>query len=111
MVNNIKKNEQSCILLLTINNYGTVSGVDTFKDHLQNRTQYVSYDKTNSDMYNISTGVLQGYIFGPLLFIIYINNLCIASKLFKMIIYADDTTLNSTLDVLGNYTSKNFNLE
>ena len=47
---------------------------------------------------------------GPLLFIIYINDLCNASKLFKMIIYADDTNLYSTLDVFGNYISKNLNL-
>ena len=44
-------------------------------------------------------------------FIIYINDLCNASKLFKMNIYADDTTLYSTLDVFGNYISKNLNLE
>ena len=39
------------------------------------------------------------------------NDLCNASKLFKMIIYADDTTLYTTLDVFGNYISKNLNLE
>ena len=79
--------------------------------HLQNRAQYVSYDKTNSDMYRISTGVPQGSILGPLLFIIYINDLCNANKLFRMMIYADDTTLNSTLDVFGNYISIKINLE
>ena len=62
-------------------------------------------------MYHIFTGVPQWSILDPLPFIIYINNLCNASKLFKMIIYADDTTLYSTLDVFGNYTSKNLNLE
>ena len=100
------------ILLQKLNYYGMKSVEQKkFQDYLQKRTQYVSYDKTNSDMYRISTGVPQGSILGPLLFIIYINDLCNASKMFKMIIYADDTTLYSTLDVFGNYFSKNFNLE
>ena len=100
------------ILLQKLNYYGIKSvELKLFKDYLQNRTQYVSYDKTNSDMYRISTGVPQGSILGPLLFIIYINDLCNASKLFRMIIYADDTTLYSTLDVFGNYISKNLNIE
>ena len=100
------------ILLQKLNYYGIKSvELKLFQDYLQNRTQYVSYDKTNSDMYRISTGVPQESILGPLLFIIYINDLCNASKLFKMIIYADDTTLYSTLEVFGNYISKNLNLE
>ena len=62
-------------------------------------------------MYRISAGVPQGSMIGFLLFIIYINVLCNASKLFRMIIYADDTTVYSTLDVFGNYISKKLNLE
>ena len=101
------------VILLQKLNYHGIKSVELklFKDYLQNRTQYVSYDNTNSDMYRISTGVPQGSILGPLLFIIYINDLCNASKLFQMIIYADDTTSYSTLDVFGNYISKKLNLE
>ena len=61
--------------------------------------------------YRISTGVPEGSILGLLLFIIYIDDLCNASKLFKMIIYADDTTLYFILDDFGNYISKYLNLE
>ena len=78
---------------------------------LRGRTQYVAYDKATSDIYPITTGVPQGSILSPLLFIIYINDICNASKLFKMIIYADDTTLYSTLDVFGTFTTKEINLE
>ena len=40
--------------------------------------------------------------FGPLLFNILINDIVMASQKFNFILYADDTTLNSTLDCFGN---------
>ena len=69
-----------------------------FKSHLNNRTQYVDYDGTTSDIKQITTGVPRGSILGPLLFIIYSNDISNASNLFKAILYADDSTLITTLD-------------
>ena len=100
------------ILLQKLNHYGIRSvELKLLTNYLRGRTQYVAYDKATSDIYPITTGVPQGSILGPLLFIIYINDICNASKLFKMIIYADDTTLYSTLDVFGTFTTKEINLE
>ncbi len=68
--------------------------------YLDNRKQYVDIDGTKSEIRNITTGVLHGSVFGPLLFIIYINDIANASKLFNFIIYADDSTLETTIEMV-----------
>ena len=67
------------------------------KSYLTNRTQFVSYDGTNSRTLSITTGVPQGSILGSLLFIIYMNDIHDASSKFHAILFADDTNLTSTL--------------
>ena len=63
------------VLIDKLEFYG-VKGValDLLKNCLTNRKQYVEFEYVQSDMLNISTGVPQGSILGPLLFIIYIND-------------------------------------
>ena len=68
-----------------------------FSSYLENRKQYTEIDNVKSNTSLITTGVPQDSILGPLLFIIYINDFAQATKLFNFLIYADDTTLSSTL--------------
>ena len=59
--------------------------------------QFVEIDGTDSNLFHIEKGVTQGSILGPLPFIIYMNDINKSSNEFKFIIYADDTTLFSSL--------------
>ena len=56
-----------------------------------NRSQYVSINDTSSESLKVTCGVQQGSIFGPSLFILYINDMCNVSMLIKSIVFADDT--------------------
>ena len=69
-----------------------------FESYLSQRTQYVEVDNFKSSHQIITTGVPQGSILGPLLFIFYMNDMPLSSKLFKYIRYTYDTTLFSALD-------------
>ena len=64
-----------------------------FSSYLRNRKQLVSVNNSNSEFVTMHTGVPQGSIVGPLLFLVYVNDLTRSSKLASFILYADDTNL------------------
>ena len=67
-------------------------------------------DHTKSDINEVHCGIPQGSVMGPLLLNIFINDIVNASSVFDLIMYADDTTLMSTLETFGN-RKKTINIE
>ena len=82
------------ILLSKLYYYG-IRGVtlEWFKSYISNRRQYVVIDNIDSCVRPVTCGVPQGSILGPLLFILYINDIIAVSKLLHFILFADDTSL------------------
>ena len=90
------------ILLRKLSHYGIKeTALDLFAIYLTNRTHYVVIDNVECFHANITTGVIQGPIPGPPLFVIYINDISAPTTLKQYIIYADDTTLFSTLHLFS----------
>ena len=82
------------ILLTKLDHYG-IRGTahNLLKSYLTNRKQYVKIGNCKSELEQINCGVPQGSVLGPLLFLIYINDLHKACTMGNLRIFADDTTL------------------
>ena len=88
-------------LLYKLEHYGlSSSAIELLRSYLSDRTQYVEFKSTRSDLGKIEIGVPQGSILGPLLFLIFINDIHLSTNLLSTILYADDSTFSLCLDLL-----------
>jgi hypothetical protein len=94
------------ILLCKLNHYG-IRGCtfNWFKSYLSERYQFTAIGDVNSDKRPIFTGVPQGSILGPLLFLIYVNDIHNASKNASLKLFADDTNICIAKDNLSDLFS------
>ena len=92
------------ILLYTLEHYGfTGIAYSWFKSHLHKRTETVSINGSNANELIINCGVPQGSVLGPLLFLIYINDIYQSSEILQFLLFADYTSIlyaSKSIDVL-----------
>ena len=81
-------------LLYKLDHYGIRSNaLSLIKEYLTDRTQLVNFDGEKSDYLPVQHGVPQGSILGPLLFIIYVNDIVKSSNLGNFVMFADGTNI------------------
>ena len=98
------------ILTQNLNYYGVRGKANNwFSSYLKNRTQFATINGFNSELKEINCGIRHGSILGPLLFLIYINDLHYSIKFCKVHHFADDRNLinfNSSVKVINEQVNK-----
>ena len=80
------------ILISKSKNYGVRgNNLKWFESYLNNHKQFIAYSNKYASFETITSGVPQGSILAPLLFLIYVNNLNQVSNILDPIMFADDT--------------------
>ena len=92
------------ILLYKLSHYGIKDNAfNLLKSYLTDRKQFVVFNNQNSETTDITTGVPQGSILGPLFFSICINDLITVSDKLKFVMYADDPTIYFNIEEFDQY--------
>lgn len=82
------------ILLLKLEKYGFRGNIlDLIRSYLASRTQFIEINECRSNIRPITSGVPQGSILGPILFLYYVNDIVNIHTKCKFVIYADDCTV------------------
>ncbi len=88
------------LLLQKLEAYGVHGNeLKLIHDYLSDRFQYVDIGGNRSSSQNVVSGVPQGSIMGPILFLLFIDDLPSAVQCSVLDIYADDTTMSFSSDV------------
>ena len=85
--------------------------LSSYLSYLTNRTQVVEVNGVESDVGIIKHGVPQGSILGPLLFLLYINDISNSSDILRFFLFADDTTVYYSADPSSDNTEHILNTE